>query len=107
LITATTVVEPEPELEAEQVDTTVTVVYMVEMTEYERGWGQRPDGFLAFVDEECAKAWVADTTKDRTGPAPDIYVRYSKIGYKPCSRKFAEDVGHKGRMYVNRLSDLV
>lgn len=66
------------------------VVFIVEMTEYERGWGQRPDGFLAFVTEDAAKAHVYEETADRTGPAPDEYVSYSMIGYRACSSAFLQ-----------------
>lgn len=85
-----------------------TVVYVVEMTERERGWGQRPDGFFAFPTEEKAKAYVNNQTKDRTGPAPDEYVSYDLIGYRECSQAFLDKLaeGRHSRVYFDRLGEL-
>ena len=84
----------------------VTVVFVVEMTEHERGWGQRPDGNLAFVDEQTAKAYVDKETKDRTGPAPDEYISYNLLGYRACTSAFLKTVKGKGQVYFSRLSEL-
>lgn len=80
--------------------------FIVEMTEYERGWGQRPDGFLVFPTQEAAKAYVDNETKDRTGPVPDEYVRYDLIGYKPVSAAIMRKLELNGRTYVDKLQEL-
>ncbi len=87
----------------------VTVVYIVQMTEHERGWGQRPDGNLAFVSEASAKEYVNEATKDRKPPVPDEYTSYHMDGYKECSpaffKRFAKE--KKVHLYVHRLADLM
>ena len=88
------------------------VVFIVEMTEYERGWGQRPDGFLAFGTEDAAKAYVQEETKGRTGPAPEIYVAYSMLGYRACSpavlaRVLTASEDANGQcVYIDKLAEL-
>lgn len=48
-------------------------LYAVSYTEYERGWGQRPDGTSYHRNEEEAKAFVKGIHRDRSGAAPDEY----------------------------------
>lgn len=86
----------------------VTVVYIVEMTEHERGWGQRPDGNLAFVTEADAKSYVDKVTADRKGPVPDEYTSYHMVGYRECSAEFFSrfEKNKTVRLYVHRLGDL-
>jgi hypothetical protein len=84
------------------------VVYVVQMTEYERGWGQRPDGNLAFVNEADAREYVALQTADRTGPVPDEYVAYNLVGYRECSKAFFEQLrcNDRGFKYFDRIGEL-
>jgi hypothetical protein len=51
-----------------------TPVYKVTMTEYERGWGQRPMGEKYFDNEQDAKAFC-EQWSDYTDP--DCYYRAS------------------------------
>jgi hypothetical protein len=85
------------------------VIYAVEMTEYERGWGSRPDGFLAFATQAEAEDYVHNAIKDRTGHAPDVYVAYSLAGYQECTHAFFEKLildPSKNFVYFDRLTDL-
>jgi hypothetical protein len=86
----------------------VMVVFVVEMTEYERGWGSRPDGNLAFVSEDAAKKYVQKQTADRTGPAPDEYVAYDLVGYRECTPAFFQKLkdNSRGFQYFDRLGEL-
>lgn len=83
-------------------------VYVVQMIESESGWGKRPDGYLAFMNQESADAYVLNETKDRKGPAPAIYVQYHSIGRKPCSSDFLLSLiaSKNGRLYVDRLEEM-
>jgi hypothetical protein len=59
--------------------------FFVEVTERERGWGRRFEGYMVFNSEADADACIKELTADRTGPAPDCYDSYEKIGWKPIS----------------------
>jgi hypothetical protein len=48
-------------------------LYAVSYTEYERGWGQRPDGTSYHRSEEDAKAFTKRIHGDRSGSVPDEY----------------------------------
>ena len=54
-------------------------LYKVTMTEYERGWGQRPMGEKFFTTEAEARAFCEDYNKDAGDP--DCYYRadYRKV----------------------------
>lgn len=46
----------------------------INWTEYERGWGQRPDGYTLYLTIEDAKADIARVYESRDdGPVPDEY----------------------------------
>ena len=99
------------ELEAElaRIKTTVKPsVHVIEGTEHERGWGQRPDGYIAFLTEAEAKQYISDYNRkyNNLPSAPDEYTTYAYIGVKQCSFEFFEEVTAKGRKYYDRTSDL-
>ena len=53
-------------------------VYAIEWTEYERGWGQRPDGVSLHKSKEIAEQYIKDfieKEKERnpSGAVPDEY----------------------------------
>ncbi len=81
-------------------------VAVVEMIESEAGWGQRPDGFVAFPSEDLAKAYITKQTSGYTGPAPDVYVRYHFIGIRECSADFNSALTDKG-LYVDKLHEML
>lgn len=73
------------------------------MIEYERGWGSKPDGYLIFDSEERRAAYIANEYKDRTGAAPDYYVRYEP---QPEVELLPESQGKfraEGFFYVDNL----
>jgi hypothetical protein len=53
--------------------------YKVNITEFERGWGHRPDGYQEFDDYETAYQYMEKVNKENsgTGRAPDIFWRAS------------------------------
>jgi hypothetical protein len=91
--------------------TTPSCVFVVEMTEYERGMGQRPDGYLAFLTEKDANQYVNDITKDRdVRHVPDAYVSYTLLGYKLVSaavlRKIELSTSTPRYTYIDKLKEL-
>jgi hypothetical protein len=88
------------------------VVYIVKATEYERGYGSRPDGYLVFATEEQAAAFVDAREQEESRnafDAPDYYVNYDMVGYEKCSDYIFNNVIGNGRgwYYINRLSELM
>jgi hypothetical protein len=82
------------------------VLAVVECTEFEQGWGQRPDGYYGFLTEEEANEFIRAQTKDRTGPVPYIYTHYEYIGLKETTKDNLLAVTHSRRKHFNRLEDL-
>lgn len=84
-------------------------VHVIEGTEYERGWGQRPDGYVAFLSEEAAKAYINEYDKDFNNLArtPDEYTKYEYVGATRCSNGFFNVVTTKGRHFFDKLSEML
>jgi hypothetical protein len=54
----------------------IYALYAIDWTEYERGWGQRPDGRTLHFSLEEANKYIKDYWDSMPdGPAPDIYSR--------------------------------
>lgn len=59
-------------------------VYVLDVTEHERGWGMRPDGYVCFVDGEVAHQWRLERYKDRnTNSVPECYDTYENGRWEP------------------------
>lgn len=58
------------------------VAFRVELTEYERGWGQRPFDTLYFDNEAEARQYAIDYNRKHNteSSAPDWYVRADYAG---------------------------
>jgi len=54
-----------------------SVAYLVTHTEYERGWGRRPDGYSLHRTMAEAKAYIADLTAIWAGRGPHEFPSYS------------------------------
>jgi hypothetical protein len=65
-------------------------VHVIEGTEYERGWGSRPDGYIAFKSKAEADAYITGYNKEYNSAAhaPDCYTTFSYIGEKWAGKKF-------------------
>ena len=55
----------------------IRAIYEVEWTEFERGWGQRPDGVSYHISLEEAETYIKKSWNP-TGPVPDCYSQPSK-----------------------------
>lgn len=86
-----------------------SIVHVIEGTEFERGWGQRPDGYIAFQTEAEARQYIIDFDKrcNNLSYVPDDYTKYIYIGIKPCTALFRRmlDVSKKPS-HFNNLKDL-
>jgi hypothetical protein len=54
-------------------------LYKVTMTEYERGYGQRPMGTRFFDSEQDAKAFVTEYNRDPGSPDCFFRAEYTKV----------------------------
>lgn len=85
--------------------------FVVEWTEMERGWGQRPEGYLLFQTEKEADAFICEETKDRNarGPVPDCYDLYEKRGLKKVSAQVYSCIGNADhrRLWMKDLKNVI
>ena len=52
----------------------ILALYRIPMTEHERGYGQRPDGFVYVLSLEAAQAFIKEYNKDlQKNTTPDTY----------------------------------
>lgn len=56
----------------------IKALYCIKWTEYERGWGQRPDGETYYASKEDADEAYEKAFEGRNGPTPSCYVNPSK-----------------------------
>lgn len=86
----------------------VRVAYVVEIVEFERGWGSRRDGYILFPSESLAKEYVHKQTANRVGPAPNWYLSYEMVGYKEATQETINifDAG-ASQVHVDKLSNYV
>lgn len=84
-------------------------VYITQCTEYEAGWGQRPDGIVLCEDLEKLKAYA----KEHSTGSPEYFWRYSdpkalfveeKVWEELISNKDSEN-GKKGIVCLDRLPE--
>lgn len=80
-------------------------VFVLEGTEYERGWGQRPDGYVLFKDEEAADEYLRKIDQERRDAqfVPDEYTSYDKRGWHTCSKNILDQVHKKGLVHIHQL----
>lgn len=69
--------------------------YRVQWTEYERGWGQRPDGTQYFATLEHAEERLDLFAQERAreqqkypNSTPDLYSNPGNPTFVPCSKAF-------------------
>lgn len=77
----------------------VVALYYIEWTEFERGWGQRPDGKSYYATKETAmEAYdkVYEARKNHTGPAPDCYSSPSKPKLVEAQEDILREVNKNG-----------
>ena len=66
----------------DQIQKPTVQAFKVELTEYERGWGQKHWDTKYFDNEQEARDWATDYNKEHNnlGYAPDWYVRADYAG---------------------------
>jgi hypothetical protein len=83
-------------------------VFCVEATEMD--FGQRSEGYYAFLGENDAKFWMSEQRRKFPGN-PSSYMRYDGVGMKPCSfdRRAAMVAMPEGQQFchVDHLDDLL
>jgi hypothetical protein len=86
----------------------MNAVHVIEGTEYERGWGCRPDGFVAFTSKEAALKFIVDYDRanNNLAHAPDEYTKYEYCGIAECSANFENQVIARGLKHFHRTSEL-
>jgi hypothetical protein len=88
--------------------TPTSSVYVLEITEHERGWGVRPDGYYIFENKAAADQFLTRELAGRTGPVPDEYESYSHVGYRAVGLEFQRmlEVTKASRVHIRQLSEL-
>ncbi len=82
-------------------------LYVLDVTEHERGWGIRPDGYMLFIDNESADAWVKDIYSKRDNNVPDCYDTYEGGRWEPVHETLYEKVKVDGHTWVRSLSEVI
>jgi len=79
--------------------------FIVSITEYERGWGCRPEGYFIFDTEETATKYIKSILAKRGTKVPDCYDDYNPIGYKPISEEIFNELSNseEKRVWVKKL----
>ncbi len=72
----------------------IYAAWEVRWTEYERGWGQRPDGVSYHKSKEDAEKYVNDYDKkyNNEASAPDIYTKGGKPKLVEISKEIHNDL---------------
>lgn len=85
-----------------------TSAYVLRITEHERGWGSRPEGYYVFGSKDDATAFLIRETAGRTGVAPDVYESYDHVGYHPIGPEFQRmlEITKATKVHVRRLDEL-
>ena len=86
----------------------LALVHVIQCTEYERGWGSRNEGYMAFMSETAAKKFCSDydAQHNTASTAPDWYMKWSYDGTYTCSLDFLTKVLEKHQVPFNRMSEL-
>ena len=79
-----------------------TTVFPLAITEYERGWGSRPDGHMFFLLEED-RAWFLKhdrEEKDQSGDVvPDWYLAYQLVNLFGLSEALSNKISFTERFF--------
>jgi hypothetical protein len=77
-------------------------VYAVDWTEYERGWGQRPDGKSLHNSKESAEKCVSDYDKENNNlkEVPESYSKGGKPYLCEVDKKTYDQVMKVGKVFI-------
>ena len=79
-----------------------TKVFPLEITEYERGWGSRPDGHLFFLSEEDREWFLMYDREEKaqTGnDVPDWYLAYEPASQFSLTKTLSEKISFTERVF--------
>ena len=74
--------------------------WRIDFTEFERGWGSRPDGYALFKTKEAAQAHFDHHWESYPdGPVPDYYIHASEprlveFTAAEAAKLADQDIGH-------------
>lgn len=104
---ADTIVESAKVKQLEGLVSKLARVHVIACTEYERGWGSRNEGYMAFMSETAAKKFCSDydAQHNTASTAPDWYMKWSYDGTYTCSAEFLARV-LKEPVAFTRLKEL-
>lgn len=74
-------------------------VWRIDWTEYERGWGSRPDGYTLYVRKVDADHAYNNMMDDRGGEVPDWYMNASLPRLVDLTVRQAEDFSDPMQAY--------
>lgn len=77
-----------------------TLGFAINWTEYESGWGQRPDGHTLYLTLEAAKKHVAGYWAGMPKAAPNEYSRPSEPFYYPLTEQQVQDIREGMRGFI-------
>lgn len=86
-------------------------MWVVDIIESERGWGQRVDETKYFISKEIAEKFVEEYNKEygpRIGPVPDWYMIAMQpywVGYISPETHKIEDFGSSGEVIISPIID--
>lgn len=66
--------------------------YVLNITEHEKGWGTRPDGYMCFLNKEAAEVWINEEYSKRSSTVPDSYDSYDNERWEPVSNSLFEAI---------------
>ena len=79
-----------------------TTVFSLAITEYERGWGSRPDGHMFFLSEED-RAWFLKHDQEEKDQScdvvPDWYLAYQLVNSLGRSEALANKISFTERVF--------
>jgi hypothetical protein len=78
-----------------------TSAFFMQIVEYERGWGSKPDGYVCFLTQEAAEAYRSKQYAGRSNDVPDYYVNYNDVGWLQIQPSAAEQLVEKGVLYMD------
>lgn len=81
-----------------------TTVFPLEITEYERGWGSRHDGYLLFLSEDDRIKFLRNDAQEKrkNSQVPDYYLAFTSIPTRPLLKdtEFIEREFGADKIYV-------
>lgn len=83
-------------------------VYVFNVTEHERGWGTRPDGYMCFPDQEIAEQWRDGIYEKRdVKHVPDCYDTYDGGRWEPVHESLYNKVREEKRSWIKTLKEAI